>query len=142
MAIAVHWEFLARLNPDNKVMEYWVKDQFVSVLKQQEGGAVLTLKKEADAVWNYYQNWTMGRLVGNEYVSLNLTGRSWDGDTLELALIPGTISDYYHQPPFLTETICMGENIYDKRRRTERRNLASPRSSAWGYAGAYFPSGV
>ena len=55
-------------------MEYWVKDQFVPVLKQKEGGAVLTLKKEADAVWNYYQNWTMGRLVGNEFVSLNLTG--------------------------------------------------------------------
>ena len=32
----------------------------------------------------------MGRLVGNEFVSLNLTGRSWKGDTLELALIPGT----------------------------------------------------
>lgn len=30
-----------------------------------------------------------GRLVGNEFVSLNLTGRSWKGDTLELALIPG-----------------------------------------------------
>ena len=80
----------ARLNPDNKVMEYWVRNQFVPVLKQQEGGAVLTLKKEKDAVWNYYQNWTMGRLVGNEYVSLNLTGRSWDGDNLKLALIPGT----------------------------------------------------
>ena len=90
VAIARTLGIPARLNPDNKVMEYWVKDQFVSVLKQQEGGAVLTLKKEADAVWNYYQNWTMGRLVGNEYVSLNLTGRSWDGDTLELALIPGT----------------------------------------------------
>ena len=31
----------------------------------------------------------MGRLVGNEFVSLNLTGRSWKGNTLELALIPG-----------------------------------------------------
>ena len=90
VAIARTLGIPARLNPDNKVMEYWVKDQFVSVLKQQEGGAVLTLKKDADAVWNYYQNWTMGRLVGNEYVSLNLTGRSWNGDTLELALIPGT----------------------------------------------------
>ena len=89
VAIARTLGIPARLNPDNKVMEYWVKDQFVSVLKQQKGGAVLTLKKEADAVWNYYQNWTMGRLVGNEFVSLNLTGRSWKGDTLELALIPG-----------------------------------------------------
>jgi len=35
------------------------------------------------------ENGTMGRLVGNEFVSLNLTGRSWKGDTLELALIPG-----------------------------------------------------
>ena len=90
VAIARTLGIPARLNPDNKVMEYWVKDQFVSVLKQQKGGAVLTLKKEADAVWNYYQNWTMGRLVGNEFVSLNLTGRSWEENTLELALIPGT----------------------------------------------------
>ena len=56
VAIARTLGIPARLNPDNKVMEYWVKDQFVSVLKQQKGGAVLTLKKEADAVWNYYQN--------------------------------------------------------------------------------------
>ena len=90
VAIARTLGIPARLNPDNKVMEYWVKDLFVPVLKQQEGGAVLILKKEEDAVWNYYQNWTMGRLVGNEYVSLNLTGRSWDGDNLKLALIPGT----------------------------------------------------
>ena len=90
VAIARTLGIPARLNPDNKVMEYWAMDHFVPVLKQQEGGAVLILKKEADAVWNYYQNWTMGRLVGNEYVSLNLTGRSWEEDTLELALIPGT----------------------------------------------------
>ena len=90
VAIARTLGIPARLNPDNKVMEYWVNSQFVPVLKQQEGGAVLTLKKETDDVWNYYQNWTMGRLVGNEYVSLNLTGRSWEEDTLELALIPGT----------------------------------------------------
>ena len=90
VAIARPLGIPARLNPDNKVMEYWVNSQFVPVLKQQEGGAVLTLKKGADAVWNYYQNWTMGHLVGNEYVSLNLTGRSWEEDTLELALIPGT----------------------------------------------------
>ena len=90
VAIARPLGIPARLNPDNKVMEYWENNQFVPVLKQQEGGAVLTLRKEADAVWNYYQNWTMGRLVGNEYVSLNLTGRSWEENTLELALIPGT----------------------------------------------------
>ena len=90
VAIARTLGIPARLNPDNKVMEYWENNQFVPVLKQQEGGAVLTLRKEADAVWNYYQNWTMGRLVGNEYVSLNLTGRSWEENTLELALIPGT----------------------------------------------------
>ena len=89
VAIARTLGIPARLNPDNKVMEYWENNQFVPVLKQQEGGAVLTLRKEADAVWNYYQNWTMGRLVGNEYVSLNLTGRSWEENTLELALIPG-----------------------------------------------------
>ena len=107
MAIARTLGIPARLNPDNKVMEYWVKDQFVSVLKQQKGGAVLTLKKEADAVWNYYQNWTMGRLVGNEYVSLNLTGRSWEENTLELALIPGPTG---LSPPtvFLTEISLHG----------------------------------
>ena len=49
VAIARTLGIPARLNPDNKVMEYWVKDQFVPAMKQQEGGAVLTLKKEADA---------------------------------------------------------------------------------------------
>lgn len=45
VAIARTLGIPARLNPDNKVMEYWVKDLFVPVLKQQEGGAVLILKK-------------------------------------------------------------------------------------------------
>ena len=45
VAIARTLGIPARLNPDNKVMEYWVKVQFVSVLKTAEGGAVLTLKK-------------------------------------------------------------------------------------------------
>ncbi|MEI3474166.1 MAG: transglutaminase domain-containing protein [Blautia faecis] len=98
VAIARTLGIPARLNPDNKVMEYWEKDQFVPVLKQQEGGAVLTLKKEADAVWNYYQNWTMGRLVGNEYVSLNLTGRSWEGDTSGACIDSRNLPDYHHQP--------------------------------------------
>lgn len=36
----------ARLNPDNRVMEYWKEDKFVPVVKEQEGDAFLTLKKE------------------------------------------------------------------------------------------------
>ena len=67
-------------------------------LKQQEGGAVLTLRKEADAVWNYYQNWTMGRLVGNEFVSLNLTGRSWEGRYSGACIDSRNLPDYHHQP--------------------------------------------
>ena len=45
VAIARTLGIPARLNPDNKVMEYWENNQFVPVLKQQEGGAVLTLRK-------------------------------------------------------------------------------------------------
>lgn len=90
VAIARTLGIAARLNPDNHVMEYWAESHFVPVLKQQEDGASLILKKEAGAEWNYYQNWTIGRLVGGEYVSLDLTHRTWENDSLRLALIPGT----------------------------------------------------
>lgn len=90
VAIARTLGIPARLNPGSHVMEYWDECQFVSVLKQEKWSAALSLKKEEGTQWNYYQNWTIGRLVGSEYVSLDLTGRSWEGDTLELALIPGT----------------------------------------------------
>ena len=89
VAIARTLGIAARLNPDNHVMEYWAESHFVPVLKQQEGGASLVLQKEAGAEWNYYQNWTIGRLVGGEYVSLDLTHRTWENDSLRLALIPG-----------------------------------------------------
>ncbi|MDD5804749.1 transglutaminase domain-containing protein [Blautia sp. HCP3S3_H10_1] len=90
VAIARALGIPARLNPGNHVMEYWEKDHFVPVLKQQEGGVRLSLKKEEGTQWNYFQNWTIGRLVGNEYVSLKLTDKEWEKDTMELALIPGT----------------------------------------------------
>lgn len=90
VAIARALGIPARLNPGNNVMEYWEKDHFVPVLKQQEGGVRLSLKKEEGTQWNYFQNWTIGRLVGNEYVSLKLTDKEWEKDTMELALIPGT----------------------------------------------------
>ena len=90
VAIARALGIPARLNPGNNVMEYWERDHFVPVLKQQEGGVRLSLKKEEGTQWNYFQNWTIGRLVGNEYVSLKLTDKEWEKDTMELALIPGT----------------------------------------------------
>ena len=90
VAIARTLGIPARLNPGSHVMEYWETGHFVSVLKQEEKSAVLYLKKEEGTQWNYYQNWTIGRLVGNEFVSLNLTDRTWKEDTLELTMIPGT----------------------------------------------------
>ena len=90
VAIARTLGIPARLNPGSHVMEYWEAGHFVSVLKQEEKSAALYLKKEEGAQWNYYQNWTIGRLVGNEFVSLNLTDRTWKEDTLELTMIPGT----------------------------------------------------
>ena len=90
VAIARTLGIPARLNPGSHVMEYWEADHFVSVLKQEEKNAALCLKKEDGIQWNYYQNWTIGRLVGNQFVSLNLTDRIWKEDTLELAVIPGT----------------------------------------------------
>jgi len=46
VAIARALGIPARLNPGNHVMEYWEKDHFVPVLKQQEGGVRLSLKKK------------------------------------------------------------------------------------------------
>ena len=90
VAIARTLGIPARLNPGSHVMEYWNDGNFVSVLKQEKRSAALYLKKEKGTEWNYYQNWTLGRLVGSEYVSLDLTGRTWKEDTLELPVIPGT----------------------------------------------------
>lgn len=79
----------ARLNPDNRVMEYWKEDKFVPVVKEQEGDAFLTLKKEKDSVWAYFQHWTIGQLTEGQFVSLDLMGRNWENDQMVLALIPG-----------------------------------------------------
>ena len=84
----------------------------------------------------------MGRLVGNEYVSLNLTGRSWEEDTLELALIPGTYRIITTNRLPNGNQFAWEKTFTIKEGGQQRRNLASPRSSAWRYAGAYFPSGV
>lgn len=69
VAIARTLGIPARLNPGSHVMEYWEAGHFVSVLKQEEKSAALYLKKKEGTQWNYYQNWTIGRLVGNEFVS-------------------------------------------------------------------------
>jgi hypothetical protein len=79
----------ARLNPDNRVMEYWKEDKFVSVLQEQEGTAVLTINKEDASVWNYCQHWTIGQLTDGEYISLELANREWKDNQMELSLIPG-----------------------------------------------------
>lgn len=79
----------ARLNPDNKVMEFWKDGEFVTVVKEQVGDCTFTLKKEAGSVWNYYQHWTIGKLTDGEFVSLDLMERDWENDQMTLALIQG-----------------------------------------------------
>ena len=65
----------------------------------------------------------------NEFVSLNLTGRSWK-DTLELALIPGIYRIITTNRLPNGNQFAWEKTFTIKRRRTERRNLASKSSSA------------
>ena len=89
VAIARTLGIPSRLNPGNFVMEYWKEGQFVPVIKKEEWGASISLKKDPEEVWNYFQNWTIGRLIGDEYVSLDLTDAGWTGDELTVPVIPG-----------------------------------------------------
>lgn len=89
----------ARLNPITLVPEYRKEGVFTvpeSFAKGQESKnntkgdrASLTLKVKEGSKWNYFQTWTLGKLEGIHFDTLNYEDISFENNTLELVLEPG-----------------------------------------------------
>lgn len=86
----------SRINPVNLEAEVYEAGRFASISgadeiikdRTQESGK-LVLYGETDSLWTYYQTWTIGRLKGGQFVSLDYTGVKFSGGILRLDLEPG-----------------------------------------------------
>ena len=89
VAIARTLGIPARLNPNDRSMEYMKNGKFVSVLAKTEKNCSLILRAEDDTVWKYFQNWSIARMENGRYVSLKLGNMLFENQMLKLWLIPG-----------------------------------------------------
>lgn len=84
----------ARLNRVNMLPEYREKDTFVLPAGLAADGdgkrkACLTLAVEDRSKWNYYQTWTIGRLCGTAFITLDYEGLKFGENRLKLELESG-----------------------------------------------------
>lgn len=93
----------ARVNKVDQEAEVYVEDKFVKIShismgigghSRNEGhvpgaGARLRLLSDGQDRWTYFQTWTIGRFMGNRYVTLDYTGIQFKEGSLELELEPG-----------------------------------------------------
>ena len=89
VAIARTLGIPARLNPNDRSMEYMKNGKFVSVLAKTEKNCSLILRAEDDTAWKYFQNWSIARMENGRYVSLKLGNMLFENQMLKLRLIPG-----------------------------------------------------
>lgn len=89
VAIARTLGIPARLDPVNGDMEYFENGKFVSVSEEKKKSCTLVLTSKDAAQWKYFQNWSIGKLEKEEYVSLDLSGAVWEAGKLEIALGEG-----------------------------------------------------
>lgn len=84
----------ARINPVNIEAEWYHQNGFLVLsCGQRETGqrpARLTLVSDEKIPWQYYQQWTIGRLEGSRFRTLDYTGKTIAGKKTELLLAPGT----------------------------------------------------
>jgi hypothetical protein len=90
----------ARLNHVTLTPEYWKEGTFTApkgFAKGQETDdptkedmASLVLQVKDGRKWNYFQTWTIGKLEGVHFDTLDYEGLSFENNTLELVLKPGT----------------------------------------------------
>lgn len=89
----------ARINPVDLEAEYFAEETFIPVSKANShspsgknalsaGKAIL--KSDSKNIWNYYQNWTIGRLDEGEVQTLDYEGISFKENRLALCLRPGS----------------------------------------------------
>ena len=90
VAIARTLGIPARLNPEDRSMEYRKDGRFIPVLPEAEKNCHIVLKAGDGTQWKYFQNWSMAKLENGTYTSLRLGGLLWKGNLLEAHLEAGT----------------------------------------------------
>lgn len=82
----------ARLNPVNRTGE-WMRDgEFISVGRQSRavcGQPAVLILHGGEKRWNYYHNWTMGKLENAHIVTLDYQGAKFQDGQLKLELEAG-----------------------------------------------------
>lgn len=84
----------ARVEVSTMLAQYWKDGEWhvPSGAKEDrpaDRGCTLTLSRRAESKWNYYQNWTLGRLEGTCFVTMDYEGLSFADETLCLTLEAG-----------------------------------------------------
>ncbi len=84
----------ARINPVDLEAEYYENGSFVRVSGGEKQAAAartaaLELIMEGDGPWNYYQTWTIGKRIREQFVTLDYTGIKLDNGMVRLNLEPG-----------------------------------------------------
>ena len=80
----------ARLNPEDRSVEYWKDGAFVLMVPGKEKNCRIKLSSGDDTVWKYFQNWSMGKLENGVYTSLRLGDLPWKDGMLEVDLEEGS----------------------------------------------------
>ena len=79
----------ARLNPVTGQAEYLEGDAWICVSEGPAPAACLTLDMDQDDPWSYFQTWTLGRLSGMRWETLNYEGICPEKGRVTLALREG-----------------------------------------------------
>lgn len=88
VAIARTLGIPARLNPNDRSMEYMENGVFVPVLPEAEKNCSLVLTDNG-IQWKYFQNWSIAKLNDGRFVSLKLNDSVWEKGLLPLKLESG-----------------------------------------------------
>ena len=80
----------ARLNPEDRSVEYWKDGAFVHMVPGRQKNCRIKLSSGDGTVWKYFQNWSMGKLENGVYTSLRLGDLPWKDGMLEVDLEEGS----------------------------------------------------
>lgn len=80
---------MSRVNPMNRLAEYYADGQFVPVEILEKGNCTIIFEKETDETFLYYPDFSIGLLVDGEYQTLDLENEKWDGNQLKINVTSG-----------------------------------------------------
>lgn len=99
----------ARLNQMDLSMEFYKDGEFHPVISGNHKNSILRLRSDDPCEkWSYLVNWSIGKLENGTYHTLNLSGREWMEEVMEINLEAG----HYR---IITSNRIPNGNIYAKK---------------------------